>query len=96
MATIQFKGKIEHLTYFDDTPAYSRIKIPKLERRHCDMTAFRQHHKYGSYANSDLFPGMLARIKADTFGSDYLRLDRIPDNVTVDTSGFLAKVSFEV
>jgi len=97
MAQIQFRGKIEIIYNFDDTPAYSRIKIPKLERKHCDMHAFRMHRKYGSYANSDLFPSMLARIKTDTFnGKEYLRLDQVPECVTVDSSGFLAVVSFEV
>ena len=98
MSRINFKGKIESVYYAGDAlPSYRRIKIPELARRHCDMASFRQHPKYGSYANSDLFAGILKRIKADTFGGkEYLRLDAIPAGVTVDESGFLAEVSFNV
>jgi hypothetical protein len=61
------------------------------------MSAFRRHPRYGSFANSDLFQNMLTRIRRDVFGtSDAVRLDRIPSGVLVDTSGFLATVSFEV
>lgn len=98
MAKIQFKAKIESITFVGDSmPAYRRIKIPELKRNHCDMAAFRQHPKYGSYANSDLFHGILKRIKSEIFnGRDYLRLDSIPAGVSVDESGFLANVEFSV
>ena len=95
MATIQFKAKPETIYNMDGTVAYRRVKVPTLARSHCDMHAFRSHKKYGSYANSDLFPGMLKRIKAERTGG-YIRLDRVPDGVTVDVSGYLACVSFEV
>jgi hypothetical protein len=59
------------------------------------MTAFRQHKRYGGIANSDLFPNALARIRRDL--GDYIRLDKpLPENVTIDESGFLAKVTLEV
>lgn len=95
MAKIEFRGKVERVHNMDDTLAYEMIKIPKLERRHCDMPAFRQHSKFGGLANSDLFPNILKRIASDLGGNGYLRLDRIPANVTVDRSGFLAKVEIE-
>lgn len=96
MSKIQFKAKVESI-YDGDTVAYNRIKIPELSRNHCDMQSFRQHGKYGAYANSDLFCGILRRIKAEIFsGRDYLRLDAVPATVAVDTSGFLAQVSFDV
>jgi hypothetical protein len=61
------------------------------------MSAARQHPKYGAYANSDLFAGMLARIRRDVLnGRAYLRLNELPGNVTVDASGFLACVTIEV
>ena len=98
MATISFKAKVESVTYVGDSlPSYRRIKIPELKRNHCDMAQFRHHPKYGSFANSDLFQGILRRIKAEIFnGRDYLRLDAIPAGVTVDESGFLADVTFSV
>ena len=96
MATIRFRGKIETVRYaFSDEVACRRIKVPKFERRHCNMAEFRCHPKYGAYANSDLFLSILSRIKRDTFG-DYLRLDRIPENVTVNTEGYLAEVTLSI
>lgn len=95
MAKITFKGKIETLRYIDNTIASVRIKVPTLERRHCDMHAFRTHPKYGAYANSDMFTGMLARIKREKLG-DFIKMDAIPEGVTVDQTGFLAVVTIEV
>lgn len=94
-ATITFKGKVETLQYVDGTVASVRVKVPTLERRHCDMHAFRIHPRYGSYANSDLFPSMLARIKRERLG-EYIKLSAIPEGVTVDTTGFLAVVTISV
>lgn len=96
MAQIKFKGKVQSVYNMDDSIAYQYIQVPALDRKHCDMGAMRQHPKYGSYANSDLFKGMLNRIRKTVFGGEMLRLDRIPESVTVDTSGFLAVVSLDV
>ncbi len=98
MATITFKGKVQDMLYSGETvPSYQYIKIPTLDRKHCDMSAFRNHPRYGGLANSDLFNSCLARIKRDIFGtSDLLKLNNIPANVTVDMSGFLAIVTIEV
>jgi hypothetical protein len=94
-AKITFKGKVETLRYVDDTIASVRIKVPTLERRHCDMNAMRKHPNYGAYANSDLFPAMLARIKRERLG-EFIKLDAIPEGVTVNQDAFLAVVTFEV
>jgi hypothetical protein len=73
---------------------YRFIQVPTLARRHCNMPAFRKHPKFGGLANSDLFPNILARIRRDvTQAGGYIRLDRLPPNVTVDCSGFLAVVT---
>lgn len=97
MAKITFKGKIQQVWNMDDTPAYRVIDVPKFERKHCDMNAFRSHPKYGGWANSDMFPNMLARIRKDLLGNrQSLRLDQLPENVSVDESGFLARVTIEV
>lgn len=82
MASITFKAKVSD----------RRIKVPKLTRAHCDMAAFRTHPKFGAFANSDLFQSVLARAVPLKF----INLDSIPDNVTVDASGFLANVTIEV
>ena len=96
MATIQFKGKVQQMLNMDDTLAYEYIAVPELKRNHCDMHAFRNHPKFGAYANSDLFAGMLKRIKSDTFKGGMLKLGQVPDGVQVDTKGFLAVVTIEV
>lgn len=98
MAKIQFKGKIRTARFTDSSRDYDYIQIPELDRKHCDMNAMRAHSKYGSYANSTMFKMMLQRAKREVFGSlsTQLKLDAIPEGVTVDTSGFLAVVTFEV
>lgn len=97
MANITFKAKVQALECAGGGLAYEYVPVPKLQRSHCDMNAFRSHPKFGSYANSDLFAGMLDRIRRDLVaGKIGLRLDMLPDNVTVDRSGFLAKVTVSV
>jgi hypothetical protein len=102
MAQIQFKAKVKTMEIMGDTDnslAYEYIQIPKLTSKHCDMQAFRTHknHRYSGFANSNMFPGILAGIKKEVFGNtDTLKIDKIPENVTIDTSGFLAIVSIEV
>jgi len=96
MARIQFKGKVQTMYSVDDTVAYKYIQVPEFDRKHCDMGAFRQHPKYGPYANSDTFKGFLSRIQKDHFGGKVLKLNAIPDGVQVDTSGFLAVVTLDV
>jgi hypothetical protein len=97
MAKISFRAKVQRICNMDDTIAYEYVQVPKLDRKHCDMNAFRQHAKYGSYANSDLFLGMLATIRKGICNVDgWIKLDAIPQGVSVDTSGFLALVEFDV
>jgi hypothetical protein len=95
MAAISFRAKPETVYTMDGAPAFQRIRVPVLTRAHCDMAAFRKHPKYGGLANSDLFKNVLARLRRD-FTGDYIRLDRVPEGVTLDTSGFLATVTLEV
>ena len=101
VSVIQFKGKIEQVFNMDDSPAFEQIKVPKIERRHCDMDAFRKHPKIGGFANSDMFPnmvnGMVAKLLKVVIGYPaMLRLDRLPEGVSVDRSGFLAVVKIEI
>lgn len=96
MATITFKAKIRTVYNVDDTPAFDDITVPQLQRRHCDMPSWRKHPKFGGLANSDLLPNILTRIRRDIAPNGTIRLDRLPDNVTVDASGFLAIVTIEV
>ena len=95
MATITFKTKLKQVYNMDDSLAYEYLDIPVFTRAHCDMGAFRNHPKYGGYANSDLFPGMLSRIRAQLFPHGMLKLSAIPEGVTVKP-GFLHVVTITV
>lgn len=96
MPNIQIKAKVKKVYFTDNTLAYECVPIPDFKTIHCDMHAFRTSQAYGSYANSTLFPSMLKGIKSHFAPKGYIRLDQIPDGVTVDTTGFLAVVSFDV
>ena len=99
MALISFKAKVRQVYNVDETLAYHTISVPTLTRSHCDMAAFRTHPRFGGMANSDLFPNILSRVRRDRLVGEYsneLRLDRLPDGVTIDTSGFLAVVSLDI
>lgn len=97
MAKITFKCRpvAEIMPDNTDTGVFI-IYLPKFERKHCDMHAFRAHKKYGAYANSDLFRSILARISRDIAPFGHIRTDNVPDNVTIDNSGFLWKVEIDV
>ena len=73
------------------------LSIPKFKRVHVDMAAARRSKRFGSYANSDLFPALLSKVRREWFGDrNWLWLNELPEGVDVDTSGFLAVVSFDV
>lgn len=94
---IEFKAKPQTVHDMDGTALYQFVVVPELKRSHVDMHAARMHPKFGGLANSDLFPGVLARIRRDVLnGAAYLRLDALPANIIVDTSAFLAKVTIDV
>lgn len=96
MPAITFRAKAETVWNHDDTPAYRCVKVPAIQRRHCDMNAFRRHPKFGGLANSALFDSLLRReLKAAGVG-EWLRLDQLPACATVDEGGFLAVVTIRV
>jgi len=96
MATIQFKAKLQTMYTMDDDIAYQFVAVPVLKHNHCDMGAFRSHPRHGGLANSNMFLSVLERIRSDTFTNNMIKMHEIPDGVTVDTSKFLAKITFEV
>lgn len=49
MAQIQFKAKVQTMHNVDNSVAYSYLQVPEFGRKHCDMSAFRSHQKYGAY-----------------------------------------------
>ena len=89
-----FKAKASRIT--GELGTYDLVKVPKPSRAHVDMNVARQHARFGAYANSDLFPALLAReLKARGIGM-VLRSDELPPGVTFDTSGFLAVISIDL
>ena len=61
MPAITFRAKIHNVYNMDDSLAFRYVKKPKLTRSHVNMPEWRNHPKWGDYANSDLFPGILSR-----------------------------------
>jgi len=47
-------------------------------------------------ANSDMFKGMLARELKQQGVKEYIKLHELPACVTVDDSGFLAKITINL
>lgn len=96
MPQVRFKAKVQRLHNMDGTLAYEYVKVPALNRRHADMHAFRTHPRYGPLSNSDMFPSVLAHAAKAVAPRGIIRLDDVPDGVTVDTSGYLAVVTIEL
>lgn len=94
---VEFRTKVITQTYTDGSVAFRGVKVPKLTSSHCDMGAFRKHPEWSGYANSDLFPAMLARGLAKLgIGSRIDMGKPLPPGVSVDESGFLALVRIEL
>ncbi len=88
---IEFKGKAKKAV---SGRAY--VKVPKFTTKHCDMAVMRNHAKYESVSNSNMFERTLAKLSVELFPTGYLWLDKIPGGVSVNTSKFLAVVKIEV
>jgi hypothetical protein len=97
-ATIKFRAKAETVYNMDDTVAYVEVKVPVIGARHCNMHEFRSHRIIAGFTNSELFPGILKGVlkRLGVSVGGYIRLDQIPEHVSVDTSGFLAAVTIAV
>lgn len=94
MTAIVFKAKLQE-PITKGGSAY--VVIPALTRKHCDMDSLRAHPKYGPYANSNMLDGILGRIRTDVLnGGIGLMVDNLPNNVSIDVSGFLAVVTITV
>jgi len=101
MTTVTFKGKIRTRHYADGAFAYQYITVPSINSSHYDKQDFFEHPKLAAIANSDLMkPAINKMVKTKLFPNlittKELRLDRIPDGVNVDASGFLATVTVDL
>lgn len=95
---VTFKAKPEKRWSYDAEGAateYLELTVPEIERKHCDMRAFRMSRRFGGFANSDMFPAMVRRAVAEVVGPR-VRLDQAaPAGVTVQP-GFLHTVTIEL
>lgn len=95
---IEFRTKVQG--FQDENGAQvGCIVVPKLTRSHIpDLAAWRQSRAFGGFANSDMFPAILkgAATRAGLEPGRVIRLDRWPEGVALDRSGFLAKVTIPV
>lgn len=97
MLKIAFKAKIKYIDNPNNSSSKAYIAVPTFTANHCNMGAFRQSKRFGAYANSNLFPAVLARLRGDLFGVRMIiKLSDLPNCVTVDTSKFLAVVTITV
>ena len=96
MPRVTFKAKPETIYNMDGTPAWTWVKVPALTRNHCDMNAFRRDSGFGPFANSDLFPAMLARAVRAAGVKDHVKLDAVPDHVTITPGPLLYTVTIDV
>lgn len=92
---VRFKTKPVKYQDLSDKNFYEYIKVPRISRSHCDMGAFRQSKRFGGYANSDLFPGMINRAVAELIHKGKFRADQKPIGVTTEP-GFLTTVIIDV
>lgn len=90
-ALITFKTKVRQMHVNDDKAPYIEYKR-KVSRRDCDL----KPHQH-DYYNSDMFPSMLQRAYDNAIGArEWEYLDRLPETVHIDASGFLAAVTVRV
>jgi len=96
MATISFRTKVKKVYNADDTLAFEEFSVPKFNKSHCDMDAFRKHPKYGWLANSDFFNSVLLKIRKEIAPTGKLRMDNLPKKVKLVKSGFISDFEIEV
>jgi hypothetical protein len=96
MPSVTFKAKPETVYNMDGTPAWTWVKVPALTRKHCDMDAFRRDKAFSGFANSDMFPAMLARAVKAAGVREHIRLDQVPECATITPSALLYTVTLDV
>jgi hypothetical protein len=97
--TITFKAKRRIVEYAGHPELHAEyIEVPVIERKHCNVNAFRSDSRFGAYANSDLFGAVLRREltrlgigKRITFEDQFGKYP-IPESVTIEP-GFLDTVT---
>jgi hypothetical protein len=96
---IEFRTKVQPYQNEAGEPV-GWIRVPDaFGRKHCpDMQAWRSSRAFGGFANSDMFPAILAGAakRAGLTPGAWIRLDKWPAGAKIDTAGFLAVVTIDV
>jgi hypothetical protein len=89
---ITFKTKARQMHVNGDKAPHIKYKR-KVSRRDCGL----KPHQH-DYYNSDMFPSMLQQRAYDNAigAREWEYLDRLPETVHIDASGFLAAVTVRV
>jgi hypothetical protein len=97
MFNIEFKTKrAERQVFLDngEMPIVRGWYIPELKRSHCDMSAARQCRKFGGYANSNIFEGMMRKAVAAKYG-DFIRVTDLIEGQDYK-AGFLDTITLTI
>lgn len=92
-ATITFKTKIKSMSYAGETEniPYINYKV-NISKNDCNLRPC-DHDWY----NSDMFNHMLKNAYRKAIrGKTWVKLSELPDNVTIDTSKFMAVVTVHI
>ena len=94
---LEFKSKVKQYNYTDGTPGRQFYNVPAFTRNHCSsLQAFRTSKRFGGFANSDFFPGILCGTVRNLGIGSRLYVDSIPEFVQIDTSGFLSVITITI
>ncbi len=96
MGTIVFAGKIQKQTDPNSKITHEYVRIPVIARQHIVINSFRNHPKYGFYANSTVLFSMIEKDLESMFPDHWIRLNDLPPNVSVTHNGFIAEVSITI
>ena len=92
-----FRTKLDPITYYGQEEVdHVNIRVPRPAENHIDRAAMRRDKEWSDFSNSSMLFGCVSRALGLAGVGKTLRLDRLPESVTVDTSGFLAVVTVQI
>jgi hypothetical protein len=94
---IEFKCKAQERQIIVDGTFKTAIcvRVPDITKMHCDMNAFRNSKKFGSWANSDLFTAIVKRELRNLDIGKFIDIDNLPDYISIKP-GFLTVTTIDL
>jgi hypothetical protein len=92
MCKIRFKAK---RWYSATNPGVSYVTIPKIQRHHCDMDAFRSDNRFLDSVNSDMFEPIVNKLVNNLYGHR-ICLSKEVSGVSFTEGAFLINVTIEL